>query len=52
MFLALMAQFVKDVIGRVTRLGEFSTNGRLLTLRVFSKITEVAQNVGLIFTKV
>jgi hypothetical protein len=31
-----------SVMSRVTRFGEFSTNGRLLTMDSFLKITEVA----------
>jgi hypothetical protein len=37
-------------VGRVTRFGEFSPNGRLLTLGRFSKISEVAQDLGLLFS--
>jgi hypothetical protein len=33
--------------GRVTRLGEFSPNGRLFTIGRFSKMTEVAPDFGL-----
>jgi hypothetical protein len=35
----------------VTRWGEFSPNGRLLTMGTFSKITEVAQIFELLFSK-
>jgi hypothetical protein len=35
----------------VTRLGEFSPNGQLFTLGSFPKITQVFQNVGLLFSK-
>jgi hypothetical protein len=37
-----------SVVSRVTRLGEFSHNGRLCTLGSVLKITEVAQIFGLL----
>jgi hypothetical protein len=38
-----------NMTGRMTRLGEFLPKGRLFTLGIFIKITEVAQNCGLLF---
>jgi hypothetical protein len=37
---------------RVTRLGEFGPNGRLLTMGSFPKNTEVAQNFGKLFSQI
>jgi hypothetical protein len=37
---------------RVTRLGEFSPVGRLITLVIFVKMTEIAQIIGLHFSTV
>jgi hypothetical protein len=42
----------QKVTCRVTRLGDFSPIGQLLTLITLSKITEVAQTFGLTFTTV
>jgi hypothetical protein len=40
------------VIARVTRLAEFSPIGHLFTWGSFCKIAEIAQILGLLFTKV
>jgi hypothetical protein len=37
-------------LSRVTRLGDFSPNGRYFTLARFIKITDVAQKVWLFFS--
>jgi hypothetical protein len=43
---------ILSLASRVTRLGEFSPDGRLFTLAILLKITEVAQILGLLFATV
>jgi hypothetical protein len=48
----LVTLFITSIPDRVTRLGEFSPNGRMFSLDRFYKITEVAHTFMIPFPKV